>query len=133
VAPPAATRLAAIDARRGQVYAQAFLPDMTPVAGPRALDPAAALDDLPAGPVQVVGSGAALVRAAALDGRAITCEVIQPSAGAVARRAAARLAAGEAPLQGFALEPLYLRPPDARPPTPLVATAARVTMAAAGA
>jgi hypothetical protein len=47
-------------------------------------------------------------------------ETPSPNAETVARTAAVRLAAGEAPVQGFELRPLYVRAPDAAVPAPLI-------------
>jgi tRNA threonylcarbamoyladenosine biosynthesis protein TsaB len=118
--------VAAIDARRGQVYAQAFAPGLRPLAEPRALSPARVAEEIGDRACVLAGSGAPLV-AAALRGPA---RVMMPQpaldARAIARRAAQRLASGEAPQPGFAVRPLYLREPDARPaasPLPALAVA----------
>lgn len=122
-AAPGTILLAALDARRGQVYAQAFVTaGLEPLGEPRALAPAEAARGLPR-PLVLVGSGAPLVRAALpADGTdsAVPRDATLDAA-AVAARAAARLAAGEAPGTGAGLVPLYLRPPDARPQTPVPA------------
>jgi tRNA threonylcarbamoyladenosine biosynthesis protein TsaB len=108
---PADDLVVAVDARRGEVYAQLF--------GPKALASSPML--LPVedaarlgggGPLLVVGSGAAGVAAAAeRAGRPATARLdgLLPSAVALARMAA-DLPPAEGPLQ-----PLYLRPPDAKP------------------
>jgi hypothetical protein len=64
-----------------------------------------------------VGSGAALVRALLPDDLAVLSGSAEPDALYVARRALSRLAAGEGPVPGRAVQPLYLRAPDARLPT----------------
>lgn len=115
--------LAALDARRGEVYVQRFGPDLAPLGQPRAVAPheaAASVD----GPVRLVGSGAPLIRALLPDDAPVVVETVRIDARLVARCAALRLAAGERPVAGFAVRPLYLRAPDARPPVPLMARAA---------
>ena len=79
--------------------------------------------ELAPGPLRLVGSGAPLIRAALPEGRPVAIESAELDARCVARRAARRLAHGEVPQAGSSLRPLYLRPPDARPRTPLVAPA----------
>jgi tRNA threonylcarbamoyladenosine biosynthesis protein TsaB len=120
--------LAALDARRGEVYAQRFGPDLRPLPGalgePRAMPPRAAaawaVAEPMAGPLRLVGSGARLFRAELPAGLAAVVETVQADARLVALCAARRLAAGERPVSGFAVRPLYLRAPDARPPAPLL-------------
>jgi len=100
--------LAAIDARRGEVYAQAF-GGAQPLGHPEAFTLEAARDLARAlGPVWLVGSGAALL-AEACPAAAIETLAAPTPAGLVA---AARLADQPA-------RPLYLRAPDATPPTRL--------------
>lgn len=128
--------LAALDARRGEVYAQRFGPDLRPLPGargePRAMPPqdaaawVAADAVAGAGPLRLVGSGAQLVRPLLPVGMQAVVETVEADARLVAQRAARRLAAGERPVTGFAVRPLYLRAPDARPPTPLLARARAV-------
>jgi tRNA threonylcarbamoyl adenosine modification protein YeaZ len=117
----AATLVAALDARRGQVYGQVFDHRHEPRAAPSLTTPDSLAAELPAGPLRLVGSGALLVRAALPADRAVVIEGAELDARWVARRAARRLARGERPQSGSSLRPLYLRPPDARPPAPLVA------------
>lgn len=100
---------AVIDARRGQLYLQAFC-DGVPVMAPDVLEQAEAAARLaelyPGGPACLVGPGAALlegiVGGARIDRRAAA------DIGAVARLAAGR------PVPFAAPRPLYLRAPDAR-------------------
>ena len=123
--------LAALDARRGEVYAQRFGPDLKPLPGPlgapRAMPPQEVAASVAAGalagagPLRLVGSGAHLVQAHLPDGVPAMVETVQADARLVALCAARRLAAGEQPVPGFAVRPLYLRAPDARPPAPLLA------------
>jgi len=99
----------AIDARRGQLYLQAF-EDGRALMAPDALSAeiaAARVAELSQGrPFTLVGSGAALLADLARGARVI------PAEGADARHVA-RLAAGRAPAP---LKPLYLRAPDAKLP-----------------
>ncbi len=105
--PVAGSVVAAIDAKRGQVYLQAFAdgaavsaPDVLPVetAFARVVEMAAA------GAPTLVGPGAALLAPAAPGAQVIETEAADPAA--VARLATA----------GGAARPLYLRAPDARLP-----------------
>ncbi len=99
----------AIDARRGQLYLQAF-EDGRALMAPDALTAevaAARLAELSQGqPFTLVGSGAALLADLSPAAR------IVPAEGADARTVA-RLAAGREPAP---LKPLYLRAPDAKLP-----------------
>ena len=99
----------AIDARRGQLYLQAF-EDGRALMAPDALTAevaAARLAELSQGrPFTLVGSGAALLADFAPSAQVVAAE------GADARHVA-RLAAGRAP---GPLKPLYLRAPDAKLP-----------------
>jgi tRNA threonylcarbamoyladenosine biosynthesis protein TsaB len=115
--------VAALDARRGQIYVQTFDERRRPRGGPALRTPEQAVADLPAGPFRLVGSGAGLFQAVLPAGRSVRIENAELDARWVAQRAAERLASGETPQDGHALRPLYLRPPDARPQTPLVAPA----------
>ena len=102
---------AAIDARRGQIYLQAFI-DGRAVMAPDALAPeiaAARLAELwPGGPATLVGSGASLVSSVLPAARISDRLAADPAAVA---RAALRLKAPYPPPR-----PLYLRAPDARLP-----------------
>jgi tRNA threonylcarbamoyladenosine biosynthesis protein TsaB len=126
--------LAALDARRGEVYAQRFGPDLRPLPGPlgepRAMPPRAAAAFAVAEPLErplrLVGSGARLVQAELPKDVAAVVETVPVDARLVALCAARRLAAGERPVSGFAVRPLYLRAPDARAPAPLLARARAV-------
>jgi tRNA threonylcarbamoyladenosine biosynthesis protein TsaB len=128
---PAGEVLAALDARRGEVYAQRFGPDLRPLPGPlgepRAMPPRAAaafaVAEPLARPLRLVGSGARLIEAELPTGVATVVESVPVDARLVAFCAARRLAAGERPVSGFTVRPLYLRAPDARTPVPLLARA----------
>ncbi len=115
--------LAALDARRGEVYVQAFDRQKRPQSAPGLRTPEQAVAHLPAGPLGLVGSGAGLLRERLPAGRSSLTLSAELDARWVAKRAAERLASGETPQDGRALHPLYLRPPDARPQAPLVAPA----------
>jgi tRNA threonylcarbamoyladenosine biosynthesis protein TsaB len=114
--------LAALDARRGEVYAQRFGSDLLPLDAPCAITPeqAAALVSR-SGRIRLVGSGAPLVQPHLSAGVSSVIETVPADARMVARCAARRLLAGEQPVAGTAVRPLYLRAPDARPAVPLVA------------
>lgn len=103
-ASPTGLAVAAIDARRGQVYFQAFR-NAVPLMEPEALGVSEASARLAAleseGPVAILGSAAGLLTAQAADVREA------PIPADIARLASARPA--------NPLQPLYLRPPDARP------------------
>jgi tRNA threonylcarbamoyladenosine biosynthesis protein TsaB len=114
----AGTIVAALDARRGQVYLQMFDHELVALGEPRAaVSENVRLAGLQA-PIRLAGSGAPLVRAALPDEVAVLQESVPTDALGVARRAIARLAAGERPVPGATVKPLYLRPPDARLPEP---------------
>jgi tRNA threonylcarbamoyladenosine biosynthesis protein TsaB len=106
--------LAVIDARRGEIYTQAFDAALMPLSDPQLLDPAAAASLLPPGPAVLVGSGAAL-----LVPRLTGHDLIVP--GGPENPAAAAIAAvalrRNVPARGLPPpSPLYLRAPDAKLP-----------------
>ncbi len=107
--------LVVVDAHRGQVYAQLFAPDGQPLDAPRARDPATLVETLPEGALLVTGTGVGrLVTLGALEGDRICVHAAPglPDAADLARLAAA---APTLPAPGEVPEPLYLRPPDAKP------------------
>jgi tRNA threonylcarbamoyladenosine biosynthesis protein TsaB len=114
-AQPAGTILAAMAARRGQVYVQAFDHRLTALDRPGALAP----EDVPLGgarrPLHLVGTGAEHLRPL-VDG-AVMHAGVEVDARVVARQALVRLARGDLPQQGPRVQPLYLRAPDARLPS----------------
>jgi tRNA threonylcarbamoyladenosine biosynthesis protein TsaB len=114
---PSGTIVAALDARRGQVYLQTFDHGLRALSAPRAVAPADATLAAAAPPLHLVGNGAALVQAALPGDVPVVSESAEPDALYVARRALARLAAGERAVAGSAVQPLYLRAPDARLPS----------------
>ncbi|MGQ0457358.1 MAG: tRNA (adenosine(37)-N6)-threonylcarbamoyltransferase complex dimerization subunit type 1 TsaB [Hyphomicrobium sp.] len=104
----------ATDARRGEVYLQLFdrhsaLPLSPPVVH-SAVDAAVALAGAP---ITIAGSGASILaehaRSAGLDVEAILPDLVPDAIDML-------FAAGEAPTHHH-VQPLYLRPPDAKPPT----------------
>ncbi len=113
--------LIALDARRGEVYAQCFSPLGEALGEIQARTPAAVADDVNAGCWRLAGDGASLV-VQALDAHAKVemIEMLPVDSTAVALAAAARLSAGDMPSPGDTLKPLYIRAPDAVPPAPLV-------------
>lgn len=108
------TILAVIDARRGEVFAQAFAPDLTPLTEAIVASPAEAarlaLDRL-GGPVVLAGTGEALVLPH-LPGALAGMAPAEPDAATIARLVARRPAP---PADLPAPKPIYLRAPDARP------------------
>ncbi len=111
-AGPAAAVAALIDARRGQVYAR-FWRDGAPTGPAEALSLEAAREAI-AGwgrDAVLIGSGAPLIAETAPDARVQVAD--GPSPGGLARLAAAADPALAPP------RPLYLRAPDATPPTRL--------------
>lgn len=106
--------VAVIDARRDEVYIQVFAADGSPATEPLLLALADAAALLPGDPVQLVGSGAALLKEAARRDDLILSPA-DPDPDPVI---VAKLAAGM-PVPDHAPAPLYIRPPDAAlPKTP---------------
>lgn len=108
-------RVAAIDARRGEVYVQAFGPGLRPHDEAALLPLAAAARRLPQVPLVLAGSGAGLLLPL-LDGGDVLLAAGSERIDAlqVARLAEVRTL----PPPGMAPEPLYLRAPDAKLPGP---------------
>jgi tRNA threonylcarbamoyl adenosine modification protein YeaZ len=104
----AAPVLAVIDARRDEVYAQAFAADGSERSAPLAISAAAAASMLTPD-MQLAGSGADLVRAAAGRDVHVIHRDSSPDIAAVLRLGA------HAPAPSAPPKPLYLRPPDAKP------------------
>jgi tRNA threonylcarbamoyl adenosine modification protein YeaZ len=106
----------AVDARRGQLYAQTFAADRAPLSEPAAVDIGRALDDLEAlagkGPVRLTGQGADLLEEG-LAARRARVHLVPVRIDAVA---VARLGALQDAVPGTRPAPLYLRPPDAALP-----------------
>lgn len=103
----------AVDARRGQAYVQSFAPgDRAPLGPPELLDIADAAERMPDVDVVAVGSAAPmLAQAASAKGHhvRVAAERLEPDA-----RDLAHLAFTLQPLS--VVKPLYIRPPDAKPP-----------------
>jgi tRNA threonylcarbamoyladenosine biosynthesis protein TsaB len=109
----------AVDARRSMLYFGLYDEMGQRLDGPLLVAPDEAVDLLPNALSVAVGSGAAvLADAAARRGRFLDAKLpgLQPSAAALAE--IARSSDESFPT----LRPLYLRPPDAKPQTPLMAT-----------
>ncbi len=103
---------AVIDARRNEVYMQAFDADFMPLTPAQAVKVEEAAAHLPPGPCLLVGTGAAFL-ADKGTGRYLADVSPQPDARIVALHAPVEPAPTSLP------EPLYLRPPDAKPQGPL--------------
>ena len=102
--------MAAIEARRGEVYGQIFSSALAPLCAPAALAAEALAAKPWRPPVSVVGDAAPrLLALLAGSGVAVPGDG-QPDARAVARLAVAR----PLPAVGTPVSPLYLRAPDAR-------------------
>jgi tRNA threonylcarbamoyladenosine biosynthesis protein TsaB len=106
------TILAAIDAHRGELYVQPFAADLSPLAPPSARAVADALGIAPAGPIHLVGSGAALAAAGDSARCTLSSRPPDPDVAVVARLALRRWRTG----RSEAVAPLYLRAPDAKLP-----------------
>ena len=114
---PAGTIVAAVDARRKQVYVQIFDHRLVAQGAPCVVAPEEVRLEAAVSPLCLVGSGADLIRAVWPNEPSMVCTDAAADARGVARRALARLAAGERACDGHSVQPLYLRPPDARLPT----------------
>lgn len=105
--------LAAIDARRGEVYLQAFDADLLPMAEPLVCTPDVAARHLRDGDTVAVGSGAALI-ADRVAGLRLAAAAAEPDAAVMAIAAAAHT---DRAVSGRPPAPLYLRAPDAKLPS----------------
>jgi len=113
--PPSATIVAAFDARRGELYVQAFR-GSDAIFAPMATTPASiasTISNISNGTVFIIGTGAEILRSA-LASVGASAEI---ASGQALPRAAilARLAAARAPISEPVM-PLYLRAPDAKLP-----------------
>lgn len=109
---------AVIDARRGQVYLQAFSGDV-PLCPPQALAIDAAVDLLEElGCTGMLGSGTAILNARRAERAMVTLTVTEPAVLDPSPQALARLTRRADPERNPP-RPLYLRAPDATPPTRL--------------
>jgi tRNA threonylcarbamoyladenosine biosynthesis protein TsaB len=107
-------RLVAIDARRGELFASLFGPDGSPVWGPLVATPEAIADRLGEDGVPALAAGSGSLRFRR-ELEAAGAEVLpgpEPEHRMAARHVCA-LAAGAAPERPEAIEPIYLRRPDA--------------------
>lgn len=101
----------AIDARRGEAYAQCFDASGAPLSHPAVAPVSDIVGTLPEGVTGAFGSAAtAVAKEATRQGRQM---VVLGTADAPRPAAVARL--GAVPAPDLAPAPLYLRPPDARP------------------
>ena len=105
----------AIDAKRTDIYAQSFGPDLAALGPPTAVMPEVLAKALPAGPLLVAGDGAAQLRpaleAADMDRIRFASGSGAPDAAHIAALAAERTVTATV---DAAPRPLYLRAPDAR-------------------
>jgi tRNA threonylcarbamoyladenosine biosynthesis protein TsaB len=118
-APPDAIVLAALDAKKGELFVAAYGADLEPALAPCHVareGAAARLAALPAGR-SVVLVGEVLASLDAVPGPLVRAPSVDlPDATWVASRARARLAAGgHRAADAAALEAIYVRPPDAKP------------------
>ncbi len=114
-APAADTLVIATDARRGEVYFQQFAARALKPLGPPAVSSIeTAAEALGSGVVVIAGSGAAavadLARALGRNVQAILPDLVPDAIDML-------FAASEMPVAAT-VAPLYLRPPDAKPPAP---------------
>jgi tRNA threonylcarbamoyladenosine biosynthesis protein TsaB len=123
-AQPGINTVAVIDAKRDEVYIQCFGADGAACTEAQLLNIADAAAILPAGPVLLVGSGSAVLKAAAgRDDLVIPAIAPDPDPVLVARLAVGR------PRPGVSPSPLYIRPPDAKLPSAVTTTtAAKLTV-----
>ena len=114
-APKDALIAPVIDARRGQVYAALYDSSLNEKLSPFVASPEEAFrrlqDAARSKPVMLVGTGATLL------GKIPTGWSQADAPDQIDARIVARLA-GQAPLSSGPPRPLYLRPPDAKPPKP---------------
>lgn len=112
-AQPGVATVAVIDAKRDELYLQCFAAGSgAALTAPQLLNIADAPAILPAGPAVLVGSGSALLKAAAgRDDLQMSSVSPDPDPVRVAQLAARR------PRPAAAPSPLYIRPPDAKLPS----------------
>ena len=109
--------LAALDARRGQVYVQAFASDRSPLAPPRVLAPQAITTIAPAEPGVVVGTGTELILPYLQRAGASFAPAESPALPDAATFGCRAFSLAERVRPGVAQKPLYLRNPDAKLPS----------------
>lgn len=112
-AQPGLATVAAIDAKRDELYLQCFAADSgAALTAPQLLNIADAPSILPAGPAVLVGSGSIMLKDAAQRADLVLSPVSpDPDPVRVAQLAAQR------PRPPAAPSPLYIRPPDAKLPS----------------
>lgn len=107
-----------LDAKRADLYVQAFGGDLTPLAEPASLPPEDLASRLPAGPLTLVGDGVAQGYRALAEARGGDLLVSAAPGHADAARVAELAAALPLPEPDDRVPvPLYLRPPDVTLPT----------------
>jgi tRNA threonylcarbamoyladenosine biosynthesis protein TsaB len=122
-----ASLIVVADARRSQVYYASFGPGLRLEDGPAVLALDEALMRLPKGDATILGTGAdALIEASSCKNLVRSQGGDLPRAGAFAGRIADMEPRGDPP------EPLYLRPPDARPQARLIPARRDFTIEFAG-
>jgi tRNA threonylcarbamoyladenosine biosynthesis protein TsaB len=114
-AEPGQSVLALIDARRGQLYAQAFDARGEALALPVALAPEAVASLAPPAPAVLVGSGVALARPHLALQRPDLTAAAAPELPEAALFGALAFARQSEAVRGAPPSPLYLRSPDAEP------------------
>ncbi len=117
--PRHAPTASVIDARRGELYLQIFDVDGTAVDAARLVSIETALREIPSGTI-LVGTGAAILLASGCKGVPAVATTL-PDAAIFVRQVAKCVPDQEA------LEPLYLRAPDAKPQAFVVAASASPT------
>ncbi len=110
------TLLVALDSRRTEIFAQPFDTSHQALADPACLTPDALASLLPAGSVLVTGDAAATAAQALSQARDPDRVLVFEAAGPADPVVVAKLAAERVGQAGHeAPQPLYLRPPDAKP------------------
>ena len=114
-APAGGSLVVVIDAKRDDIYVQAFAADLQPRSDPASVLPQDLADAVPPGPLVLAGDGADRALAAlAIGGRSVRLSHT-PGVADAADLAALVAMEPAGPDQGKSVEPLYLRAPDATP------------------
>lgn len=114
-APPDGSVAVTIDAKRRDLYVQAFSADLRPRTDPVAILPEALADFLPPGPLVLVGDGALQATPSlTAAGRTFTLSKV-PAVVDAARLAELVASDRSGELAACPVAPLYLRPPDVTP------------------
>jgi tRNA threonylcarbamoyladenosine biosynthesis protein TsaB len=114
-APPGGSLAVAIDAKRDDLYLQAFAPDLKPRTGPLSVRPDDLVRVLPPGPLVLVGDGVAQAAPHLEAARRPFTRSATPGLVDAARLAELVASEDHVAGDGEAVEPLYLRQPDAIP------------------